>query len=338
MMTGRMRWMLAAAMAAPAMPAMPATAAEPAPCALVDSARKGAELSVPFRTVDGRIYVEARVDGEGPFTFAVDTGASGMGRADAGLVARLGLLVHGTGEASDGVASATVDTVKLASLDIGGFVRRDLEVITRDYASRMAPEARFDGIVGREYFADGLLVIDYPSHRLTFTRGAGLARGMDGVLGYERAFRVPVGIGGVTAEGNLDTGANVAFVLPKPLFERTGGGRRAADQRQRRDRPRDDARSVSYRRRRTRRCRGARVRKISRTAGRRARAAAFRAADRPADAEHRAVPAAGPQSMITSLPSAFSLARFAFICASTSGACGSHVSTSPTMRSGARLR
>lgn len=224
MMTGRMRWMLAAAMAAPAMPAMPATAAEPAPCALVDSARKGAELSVPFRTVDGRIYVEARVDGKGPFTFAVDTGASGMGRADAALVARLGLPVHGTGEASDGVASATVDTVKLASLDLGGFVRRDLEVITRDYASRMAPEARFDGIVGREYFADGLLVIDYPSHRLTFTRGAGLARGMDGVLGYERAFRVPVEIGEETAEGNLDTGANVAFVLPKPLFERTGGG------------------------------------------------------------------------------------------------------------------
>lgn len=223
MMTRRMRWM-AAALAASAIPAMPATAAEPATCALVDSARKGAELSVPFRTVDGRIYVEARVDGKGPFTFAVDTGASGMGRADAGLVARLGLPVHGTGEASDGVASATVDTVKLASLDIGGFVRRDLEVITRDYASRMAPEARFDGIVGREYFADGLLVIDYPSHRLTFTRGAGLARGMDGVLGYERAFRVPVGIGGVTAEGNLDTGANVAFVLPKPLFERTGGG------------------------------------------------------------------------------------------------------------------
>lgn len=224
MMTRQMRWMIAAAMAAPAMSAMPAIAAEPATCALVDSARKDAELSVPFRTVDGRIYVEARVDGKGPFAFAVDTGASGMGRADASLVARLGLPVHGTGEASDGVASATVDTVKLGSLDLGGFVRRDLEVITRDYASRMAPEAKFDGIVGREFFADGLLVIDYPSHRLTFTRGAGLARDMDGVLAYDRAFRVPVRIGGVTAEGNLDTGANVAFVLPKPLFERTGGG------------------------------------------------------------------------------------------------------------------
>lgn len=223
MMTGRMRWMIAAA-AASEMFAMPAAATEPSTCALVDSARKGAELSVPFRTVDGRIYVEARVDGKGPFAFAVDTGASGMGRADASLVARLGLPVHGTGEASDGVASATVDTVKLGSLDLGGFVRRDVEVITRDYASRMAPEAKFDGIVGREYFADGLLVIDYPSLRLTFTRGAGLMRSMDGVLGYERAFRVPVRIGEVTAEGNLDTGANVAFVLPKPLFERTGGG------------------------------------------------------------------------------------------------------------------
>ena len=41
--------------------------------------------------------------------------------------------------------------------------------------------------------------------------------------------------------------------------------------------------------------------------------------------------------MITSLPSAFSLARPSFIAASTSGACGVQLSTSPMMRSGDRL-
>ncbi|WP_439566915.1 aspartyl protease family protein [Sphingopyxis sp.] len=193
-------------------------------CSLVSAARSGGLLSVPFRTVDGRIYVEARVDGKGPLTFAVDTGASGIGRADASLVQRLGLPVHGSGETSDGVATAKVDTVRLASLDLGGFVRRDLEVITRDYSSRMAAEARFDGIIGREFFADGLLVIDYPARTLTFTRGPGLTRGGAGVLGYDRAFRVPVAIGDTMAEGNLDTGANVAFVLPQSLFDRVGGG------------------------------------------------------------------------------------------------------------------
>lgn len=205
-----------------------AQAAEPGACALVQSAAADALFSIPFRTVDGRIYIEARVDGQGPFVFAVDTGASGMARADARLVARLGLPVHGSGETSDGVASARVDTVHLASLDLAGLVRRDLEVITRDYASRLSAEAGFDGIIGRDFFGDGLLIIDYPSRMLRFTRKAELARGAPGVLAYERAFRVPATIGGVAAEANLDTGANVAFVLPKALFDRVGGGPVAA--------------------------------------------------------------------------------------------------------------
>lgn len=216
------RGLVAGIMLALAAPA--AAAAEPAVCALAATARADAVFSIPFRTVDGRIYVEARVDGEGPFTFAVDTGASGLGRADASLVARLGLPVQGTGKTSDGVATATVDTVRLASLDLGGFVRHDLEVITRDYGSRLSAEAKFDGIIGREFFADGLLVIDYPSRRLTFSRAPGLAPGSPDVLVYDRAFRVPVTIGEIAAEGNLDTGANVAFVVPQSLFDRIGAG------------------------------------------------------------------------------------------------------------------
>lgn len=200
----------------------------PAACSLTETAVKDAIVSVPLETVDGRIYVTARVNGKGPFRFAVDTGASGFGRADARLVAALGLTVSGSGQSSDGVATARVDTVSLESLELGGLVRRDLSVITRDYNGRMSKAAAFDGIIGREFFADGLLVIDYPNRRLTFTRSSGLPQGAPGVLGYARAFRVPVTIGPVTVEGQLDTGANVAFVLPQSLFERIGGGTVAA--------------------------------------------------------------------------------------------------------------
>lgn len=35
---------------------------------------------------------------------------------------------------------------------------------------------------------------------------------------------MPVKIGDTLTEGNLDTGANVSFVLPKTLFDRVGGG------------------------------------------------------------------------------------------------------------------
>jgi len=169
-----------------------------------------------------------KVNGRGPFKFAVDTGASGMGRADTSLVAALGLPVTRTGETSDGVVSAAIGETRLASLDLGGFVRTDLSVMTRDYNAKSAPEAAMSGIIGREFFADGVLVIDYPSRTLIFTRSRALSRGARGVLGYERAFRVPVSIGSLQTEGNLDTGANVAFVLPQTLFDKVGGGPLAA--------------------------------------------------------------------------------------------------------------
>jgi predicted aspartyl protease len=193
-------------------------------CSLVERAAANAVLSVPFRVVDGRIYVTAKVDSKGPFVFAVDTGASGMGRADAGLVTTLNLSVTGSGQTSDGLGTAEVKTVRLASVDLGGFVRRDLEVSTRDYSSKLAPEAAFSGILGRAFFGDGLLVINYPARRLLFTRAVALTGEGDGILTYERAFRVAVRIGDTLTEGNLDTGANVSFVLPKALFDRVGSG------------------------------------------------------------------------------------------------------------------
>ncbi|WP_448658613.1 aspartyl protease family protein [Sphingomonas sp. CJ99] len=212
--------LIGAALAAHA-PVQDEPAAPPPACALAHTADP--LVSVPFRVVDGRIYVAAMVNGTGPHNFAVDTGASGMGRADAALVRTLGLSVTGSGRSSDGVTTADVDTVRLASVELGGLVRRDLEVITRDYASRTSADAAFAGILGRGFFDDGLLVIDYPARRLTFTRAVSLTGEGPGILSYERAFRVPVRIGDTVVEGNLDTGANVAFVLPQPLFDRIDG-------------------------------------------------------------------------------------------------------------------
>jgi len=193
-------------------------------CRLADAPAADFPVRVPFETVDGRIYVQARVDGRGPYRFAVDTGASGMARADASLVAALGLAVQGQASTSDGVTSANVSTTHLASLELGGLARRDLDVITRDYGSRLSAEAAFSGILAREFFADGLLVIDYPRRTLSFGRTPALSPAQKNVLAYERAFRVPVSIGTQRTEGNLDTGANVTFVLPRALYEKVATG------------------------------------------------------------------------------------------------------------------
>ena len=204
--------------------AMPVPAISNDACALTDGPMVDALLRVPFETVDGRIYVQARVNGRGPFRFAVDTGASGMARADASLAGQLGLSMSGQATTSDGVRSADVETTRLDSLELGGIVRRDLDVITRDYNSRNAPEAAFSGIIAREFFADGLLVIDYPRKTLSFSRTQRLPADGHNVLGYERAFRIPVSIGALQTVGQLDTGANIAFVLPMELYEKVAAG------------------------------------------------------------------------------------------------------------------
>ncbi len=219
--TATAAWMTAVfAVAGPAC----AQPAEQDACRLRDIPAADIVARVPFELVDGRIYVEARANGQGPFRFAVDTGASGMARADAKLVSALALPVRGTAANSDGVKVAEVDTVRFDTLRLGGLGRSGVEAITRDYRSRSTPQGAFDGILAREFFADGLLVIDYPARTLTFSRAQSLSPDDGDTLAYQRAFRVPVSIGTLQVEGNLDTGANVAFVLPKALYDRLEAG------------------------------------------------------------------------------------------------------------------
>lgn len=198
--------------------AEPQEHASPASCSLA-SRLDDPLVQLPFEAVDGRIYVPVHVNGKGPFRFAVDTGASGMARADSSLVQALALPVSGQASNSDGVRTAAATTTRLASVQLDGLERADMEVITRDYAGRSAEEAKFSGILAREFFADGLVVIDFPRKTLSFSRASTLPAETPGVLHYERAFRVPVSIGTVQAIGNLDTGANVSFVLPRALYD-----------------------------------------------------------------------------------------------------------------------
>lgn len=193
-------------------------------CNLVEASKTDALVRVPFEVVDGRIYVQARVNGRGPFRFAVDTGASGMARADTSLVSLLDLKIRGQADNSDGVQTAQAGTTHIGSLELGNLRRENLEVIAKDYNARQSRDAAFAGIIAREFFADGLLTIDYPNRILSFGRVHALSPAGKNVLGYQRAFRVPVFIGELQVEGNLDTGANVAFVLPQSLYETVAAG------------------------------------------------------------------------------------------------------------------
>lgn len=199
------------------------SAAPAAHCALAGAPAAHFAVRAPFDVVDGRIYVQASVNGRGPFRFAVDTGASGVARADSSLTAALGLAPSGTGHSSDGVQSAQVDMVRLDSVALGGMSVSKIDVIARDYGSRMAASAAFHGILARDFFADGLLILDYPGKMLSFSRTLALPEARGEVLDYERAFRVPVSLGAIATKGNLDTGANVSLLMPRALYDQVDG-------------------------------------------------------------------------------------------------------------------
>ncbi|MGY6085219.1 retropepsin-like aspartic protease [Stenotrophomonas sp. SM006] len=180
-------------------------------------------IDVPFDVIDGRIHVQVQVNGSGPYRFAIDTGASGMARADSRLVRKLALPADASTRHSDGVQTAWADTVRINALTLGGLRHSDVIALTRDYNARQSKDAVFDGILARGFFADGVLIIDYPQRRLQFRRDIDLLPAQPDTLAYSRAFRIPVTIGTVTTEAQLDTGANVAMVLPTALFRRAAG-------------------------------------------------------------------------------------------------------------------
>ncbi|HIE4140873.1 TPA: aspartyl protease family protein [Stenotrophomonas maltophilia] len=180
-------------------------------------------IDVPFDVIDGRIHVQVQVNGSGPYRFAIDTGASGMARADARLVRQLALPADASTHHSDGVQTARADTVRIDALALDGLRHSDVTALTRDYNARQSKDAVFDGILARGFFADGVLIIDYPQRRLQFRRDIDLLPAQPDTLAYARAFRIPVKIGAVSTEAQLDTGANVAMVLPTALFRRAAG-------------------------------------------------------------------------------------------------------------------
>jgi predicted aspartyl protease len=180
--------------------------------------------TVPFELRGARIYVQAYVNGKGPYLFAVDTGASGVGRADRRLVEALGLKNVGEAQNSDGVNTASINVVHVDSLRLGSLEKHDVDLLSRDYNLHLKPgQAPMMGIIGRDFFKDGLLTIDYPARRLSFT-GGHLRRGDPGVVAYKGSFSIPVCFRRGCYDGEVDTGSSQGLVLPKRIVGAIGGG------------------------------------------------------------------------------------------------------------------
>jgi aspartyl protease len=175
---------------------------------------------VPFEFYKGHIYVTAFLDGNGPLRFVVDTGASGIGRADQRLVAALSLRPVGHEQNSDGINSAPILLVSADSLRLGGLEKRHVTLASRDYNGHLKPdEAPVMGIIGRDFFRDRLLTIDYPARTIRFTSGR-LRPGDAGVVAYKTDLTIPVCFAIGCFDGRVDSGSGGSLIIPKSIATR----------------------------------------------------------------------------------------------------------------------
>jgi CubicO group peptidase (beta-lactamase class C family) len=166
--------------------------------------------SVPMKRHGHLPAVEVMVNGQGPFLFAIDTGAAGTARVDAALAERLGLKKVGEALGGDpsGRNARSMAVVAIESLQIGAVRFEGVHAAVRDMRAMPAGE-KADGILGFGLFREALLTLDYPGNTVRMSRGAlPPANGRD-VLAFTRDDGVPtvsITVGGREMSAHVDAG------------------------------------------------------------------------------------------------------------------------------------
>ncbi len=124
----------------------------------------GSATTIPF-TPGAPILVSARINGGGPVTLVLDTGAERTLVAPAALV-RLGIALPNTLEATiRGVAGTTqADVVSIESLEVGGAGAGPFAIIAHD-----AELPGADGLLGRDFLSLFSMTIDSRASVVTLT-------------------------------------------------------------------------------------------------------------------------------------------------------------------------
>lgn len=118
------------------------------------------------------ITVETMVNGEGPFSFVVDTGAS-HSVISTHTAKKLGLtegtLCCNSAQGAGGAVAARTTT--LESLRVGDTESRNIEVGIIDLTNlSRALQQTLDGIIGKNFMQNYKVIIDYPSQELYFEK------------------------------------------------------------------------------------------------------------------------------------------------------------------------
>lgn len=130
-----------------------------------------ADPTDPLKYLDTaqRLTVKAHVNGQGPFDFLVDTGASNSVIA-AELADQLRLVRVGTHKLHSIAGAQAVSAARVDSLTVGKRSRLDMMVSVLPRA-----QLRVDGVLGLEWLGSASLLLDFRRHRMVVGEGLPLA-------------------------------------------------------------------------------------------------------------------------------------------------------------------
>lgn len=181
-------------------------------------------VDVPVELANGHLYVQARIDGKGPFRLLLDTGgvnvmvpelAQSLGLASGGRLPGIGA----------GEAKGDVELAKVRTLEIGGITLTDqifAVIPLRPYARRVEG-VELDGLVGYEFFRRFPAKIDYENGRITFYEPSGFRYAGSGTpLPFRFNGHIPqvdATLDGVPGVFDLDTGARTSLTLAGPFWK-----------------------------------------------------------------------------------------------------------------------
>ncbi len=176
--------------------------------------------SVPFQLIDNRMFVQARLNGAGPFWMIVDTGSS-----SSLITSQVAQRLHITARAPfsvpvAGSAKAFVSDATVATLDIGSARFRGVIVNVADLGSirRNIGFSRLDGIIGYDLLRRFHVLVDMDRNILTLTTGPLAAPRNAHTVRFGLAntlIHVPITIDGIAGTAILDTGDRSSLTLFK---------------------------------------------------------------------------------------------------------------------------
>jgi predicted aspartyl protease len=180
----------------------------------------------PIELINNHIFLDAKVNGQGPFRFIFDTGGTGILNPD--VAEKLGISPAGSMQAG-GAGAGTVQTgfAWVPKVELGGatMTHQSFAVLPLGGVMGAVEGVHIDGMVGWETAARYIMTIDYAHKTMTLTMPGPTVKPAGTSVPFvfvQTVPEVPGAVDGVQGSFIVDTGNRNSLVVYTPFVDRNG--------------------------------------------------------------------------------------------------------------------